>query len=395
MKQYTFFSQVIALLDQWFTAALFALGHILRPLFALRFGKRETLLIKHVGGIGDYVLFTASFPGFRQLFPQAHIVLIVRREVGDLAKFNPYIDALITVNLSTFTRSLVERLRVWLTVVSHHADIAINADYSGHYEKLDRILLGWSMASQKIGFECLDKNAQRDTSFYDRVVPQQKEWMFEIDRNNEMLRYLGLPEYRNHDTSIWGLDHYLPGSDVERRLPPTSYYVLFPGSLIADKCWPAERFGSVVKSLEYLDCTPVVCGSARERDTAKAIKDSAASSIVDLTGRTNLMDLSNIIRHARFVISNDSAAVHIAAAVGTLTFAILGGGHYGRFVPYPGSKIIVPIINEQYRECFNCYWMCIYDRFRCIQDLQVDTVLKVIKHHLDEGLQTARGVQLK
>lgn len=383
MKRQGIFAHGAPLLDRWFTNLLSGVGYLLRPVWAFRAGKKETVLIKTVGGIGDFVLLSASFPGFRQLFPESRIVLLVRREVRDLAVHNPYIDALITVNLSLFSRSPAERVRVWWGLLSHHIDIAINADYSGHYESLDRTLLRWSMASMRIGFQCLDKNTVRDTSFYHRVVPANSEWMFEIDRNNQLLHYLGLEGYGNTTTTIWGLEKYIPTRGVSAALPNAPYYVLFPGSLIAEKCWPPEAFASVVKGLADIGWTPVVCGSTRESAIAKTIAASVSSSIIDLTGKTTLMDLSHIIRHSRFLLSNDSAAVHIAAAVGTLTFAILGGGHYGRFLPYPARSRIVVITNESYRECFNCYWVCKYERFRCIQDLPPVQVLTVVRQHLE------------
>jgi ADP-heptose:LPS heptosyltransferase len=251
------------------------------------------------------------------------------------------------------------------------------------------------MATERIGFQCLDKNAQRDTSFYHRIVPQQKEWMFEADRNNQMLRYLGLAAYDNMVTTIWGLPSYLPTSEVSATIPKTPYYVVFPGSLLADKCWPPEKFASVIEGLKNTGCQPVLCGSTRESGTAKTIMALVPFPIVDLTGKTSLMDLSYIIQHSEFLLSNDSGAVHIAAAVGTLAFVILGGGHFGRFLPYPERQRIVTITNEAYRECFNCYWVCKYECFRCIQEVPTDQVLKTIRELLNEAPSSSQDLRRK
>jgi ADP-heptose:LPS heptosyltransferase len=385
VKKQPFISRVMNVPERAFTTLLQSIGYLARPVSALRHRSRDTVLIKHGGGIGDYVLLTASFPGYRALYPDARIVLIVRQEVRDLARFNPYIDRCITVDFAAYPRNPFARLRLWAAIVMEHVDIAINVDYSSHYEALDRAVMQWSMASRKIAFACLDKDAHRDTGIYSDVVQQSEEWMFEIDRNNRLLRYLGLASYDNRTTMIWNLETYTPPAGLLDFIPRTPYYVICPGSLRAEKCWPADRFASLIDELSYLGCTALICGSARESGTARAIQERASAVTIDLTGKTQLMDLCFIIRGARLMLSNDSAAAHIAAAVRTQGFAILGGGHYGRFLPYPGEETITPIINEEYRVCFNCYWQCLYDTFRCIQETSVqqvaDSIRRVFPHH--------------
>lgn len=371
--------------ERAFTTLLQSIGYLARPVSALRHRTRETVLIKHGGVIGDYVLLTASFPGYRALYPDARIVLIVRKEVGELARFNPFIDRFITVDFAAYSRNPFARLRLWAAIVMEHVDIAINVDYSSHYESLDRAVMQWSMASRKIAFACLDKDAHRDIGIYTDVVPQSEEWMFEIDRNNGLLRYLGLASYDNRTTRIWGLEAYTPPAELLDLIPRTPYYVICPGAGRAERCWPADHFASLIDELSDLGWTALICGSARESGTARAIQEHASAATIDLTGKTRLMDLCFIIRGARLTLSNESAAAHIAAAVQTQGFAILGGGHYGRFLPYPGEGTITTIINEKYLECFNCDWRCIYDTFRCIQETSVqqvaDSIRRVFPHH--------------
>lgn len=42
-----------------------------------------------------------------------------------------------------------------------------------------------------------------------------------------------------------------------------------------------------------------------------------------------------MLSNAVMLLSNDTSAIHIAAAVGTKTICITKGVHFGRFVPYP------------------------------------------------------------
>ena len=55
--------------------------------------------------------------------------------------------------------------------------------------------------------------------------------------------------------------------------------------------------------------------------------------------KTNINELIEAIRDAEFLITNETSAVHIAESVTTKSFCILGGGHFGRFLPYNKNQI--------------------------------------------------------
>ncbi len=63
--------------------------------------------------------------------------------------------------------------------------------------------------------------------------------------------------------------------------------------------------------------------------------------LVDLTGKTPLKHLPAVISKARLLVTNDTMAVHIGAALGVPVVVISQMNHYGRFVPYPKEKGIV------------------------------------------------------
>ena len=50
----------------------------------------------------------------------------------------------------------------------------------------------------------------------------------------------------------------------------------------------------------------------------------ASTPLQDLRGRTSLIELAGACREARAVVSVDAGPLHIAAAVGTPTFAVVG-----------------------------------------------------------------------
>ena len=57
--------------------------------------------------------------------------------------------------------------------------------------------------------------------------------------------------------------------------------------------------------------------------------------------------------------------------------AIIGGGNYGRYLPYLESDRRIYLYHKM--ECFGCEWNCIYKERHCITDLEVGTVIESIK----------------
>ena len=98
------------------------------------------------------------------------------------------------------------------------------------------------------------------------------------------------------------------------------------------KRWPAERFAAVAAALGRSHLLqPVIVGSAGDRGTACAIEaelgkinSSGARPPLNLAGRTGLAQLAGVLATCAACVSNDSGAMHLAAAVGTPVVALFG-----------------------------------------------------------------------
>ena len=109
---------------------------------------------------------------------------------------------------------------------------------------------------------------------------------------------------------------------------------------------------------------------------------AARSPLLNWVGRTSLPGLAAVLAHAELLVGNETSAIHVAAAVGTPAVCILGGGHYGRFMPYlveqrDGRPLPVAAVHRM--GCFGCDWRCVYHPPReapvpCIEQLTVEDV---------------------
>jgi len=146
--------------------------------------------------------------------------------------------------------------------------------------------------------------------------------------------------------------------------------------------WPTERYADVAKRIvDETGWTMVVCGSKAEAKQAASVIKSANIDSLCLTGKTTLPEFVEVVRGARLLVGNETSAVHIAACVQTDSVCILGGGHFGRFVPYSDGAIgMKPVAVFEKMDCFGCNWKCVSEHdpsecAPCISAVSVDQVI--------------------
>jgi len=160
-----------------------------------------------------------------------------------------------------------------------------------------------------------------------------------------------------------------------------AYVVLNPGSNEYGRRWPLEHYAAVAEKLMTAgyrvvfvgapgeDPDPEVFGPLRERP-----------GVIDLTGRTGVPELMDVMKNAAGVVTNDTGPAHLAIALGTPTVVIGGGGHFGCFVPYP-EGVAPPTARfvHQPMDCYHCFWRCHLrekktDSFPCVAAVSEDQV---------------------
>jgi ADP-heptose:LPS heptosyltransferase len=118
-------------------------------------------------------------------------------------------------------------------------------------------------------------------------------------------------------------------SDADVDEPPI---VLHPGSGWPPKNWPAVRWRRVAEALaRRFHTRPLVAGTAAEQTLARDV--ALGTPAIDLAGRLSLGALMAVHRQARLVVTTDSGALHVAAAMGAPAVAVFGPGDPLRFAP--------------------------------------------------------------
>jgi heptosyltransferase-2 len=122
----------------------------------------------------------------------------------------------------------------------------------------------------------------------------------------------------------------LAARGVRRDVPLVGFA---PGAAYgAAKQWPPDRVAEVLaRVVRAFDVTAVLVGASHDRAAARAVESwlrahapDALAHTVDLTGRTSLGALLGLMPRVAAFLSNDSGAMHLAAAAGRPVVAVFG-----------------------------------------------------------------------
>ena len=358
-------------------------------LLASNSGQGSCLLVR-TDAIGDFTIWAQSAPALVEHFKQKkQIILIVQECNAELARDLNLFDQIWPINIRRFTRNPLYRYLFLVNIRSKGFHTAIDLIFS-RLKLIDATLIRATQAPVKIGLRgdkanMTERDYLRSNRWYTELIDLSKDNTHELTRNLELSQILSSKK-SELSSPFAKLPTQLP-EEIE-----APYIVIFPGAKQAYRCWPANRYSKVIDNLyEQHGINSVICGAPSDSGLAQKIQnDCHFNSVIDLTGKTSLTQLFSIISSAAFVVSNETSAAHIAAATSTVCFCITGGGHFGRFVPYPStglpSYISPPQVINQNMACYGCNWICKYKIERnhpypCIEKISTEMVVETIEKH--------------
>ena len=127
--------------------------------------------------------------------------------------------------------------------------------------------------------------------------------------------------------------------------PP--YVLMVPGSAPAHpmKRWPAANYGELARGLVAEGYRPAVLGTASEAGTCAEIA-RVSPRVVDLCGRSPVLDIMALARGAAGAVGNDTGPMHLIATMGCPTLTLFSSATNPRNTrprgPYEGPGAAVP-----------------------------------------------------
>jgi heptosyltransferase-2 len=275
----------------------------------------QSLLVRGPNWLGDAVLAIPTMANLRRSFPRARISLLVQPWIGDLFRPSPFVDELLELparNQLSWAATSLRRRRFEVAV-----------------------LLPNSFRAALIG--ALAGIPHRIGYLTDRRGPLLTVGICASGRRSahQMDSYLGLLRALRWDAWERPTHLTLPaGSDAEAEgllaasgVRPGALLVgISPGAAYGTaKRWPVERFAEAADLLaDRLGATALLFGSPMEAPLTRVIRDRLRGKAIDLGGRTTLAAFTSLLGRCRLLLTNDSGAMHLAAALSVPCVALFG-----------------------------------------------------------------------
>jgi len=287
------------------------------------------ILLIRTDRVGDLVLSTPAIASFRKSWPEAHIDAVVAEYTEPLLRHSPDVDAVHIVSANS-TRS---QRRSLVRGLGAQADLAVALAPRA----ADLYLAGWSGARNRIGYVYRRRYLSRlmarllltdfclseaDPLLADRLPHAHIE--HEVRQVLALVRFAGGERLTEELTLGLGDDDI--GFAASQAPRGAAVVALAPR-------WFASNFGmEAVRELlsRLTTCHPhvVVTYGADTAAEAATLRETVGASNITWFGGLPLLRWAAVLGHAAVVISVDTGATHVAAALKVPVVVIFEREHY-------------------------------------------------------------------
>jgi heptosyltransferase-3 len=287
--------------------------------------------------IGDVLLTLPAVSALRRALPDAHLAYAASAGAAAVAERCPDVDETLNVPFPPVARADASRAS-WRETVPAEAARLAGAFDAALVVRPDDPWSGELVAAAAIPVR-LGFGMPRTRPYLTEALPVPRDQHVSLDGfdlADALLARFGL----HARTARVLAPSVVPSRDDEREARDAlasvgaadAPVVLHPGSGWPLKNWPARRWRALARSLAHrLGTRPLVAGTAAEGPLVRAV--CADTPAVDLSGRLSLGALAALHRRARLVVTTDSGALHLAAAMGAPVVALFGPGDPVLFAP--------------------------------------------------------------
>ncbi len=311
------------------------------------------VLVRATNWVGDAIMSVPALRLIRERYPEAEITVLALPWVAELYTRENFCDQVILYHRDGEHRGLRGRLRLAADLRAQRFDCAILLQNA-----FDAALLAWlARIPRRIGY---DRDGRGWLLTDALPVPRpgdipahQRYYYLELLRRAGLLDGLpDCPEIRLHTEPDRGRALFERFGVRGDRVLGVS-----PGAAFGSaKRWLPERFAEAASELaSEWEAEIALFGSQAEAEVCRSIQESLGPRAHNLAGQTSLSEFIDLASACCAFLTNDSGAMHIAAAAGVPTVAVFGPTNADATGPASSLARIVRTPVEcspcEYREC--------------------------------------------
>ncbi len=333
----------------------------------------KKILVVKLSALGDVIHALPVSYAIKETFPDAHLTWVVEPPAYDIVKMNPCVDKIIIFRKKEF-RTLKGFARNFFPFKSEiqAEDYDAVLDLQGLFKSA--AIAFFAKSNIKLGV-CDMRELSGQIS---KPVIGENARGHIVDRYLDTARAIGC----RVDKVVFPLE--IPADAIKKAdaiseqaglVVENPYVALAVGASWETKRWSAENFAALSDWFYSVEVTPVLIGNgAAEEQIAAEISAKSKIPPINLVGKTNLMELSHVLKNSRIVIGGDTGTTHLSTALGVRTLMIMGPTQAARTGPYGQIQNAL----EVDRDCKYCRKRICPKGENCLSAVTVDAVINKI-----------------
>jgi heptosyltransferase-1 len=344
---------------------------------------RRILLVR-LSAIGDIVFASPLVSSLRRVYPDAHIAWLVQPECRALLAHHPDLDEVIdwpVWNWRALWRekrmgALASEIRAFRrTLRNRRFDLAV--DLQGLLKS--GILTRLSGARRRIGLGSREGSQWLMTDRIPRGGNPERigsEYLF-------LAESLGLPAGDFAMAVHTGqVDQRFAEALIEREDLGRRYAVICPFTTRPQKHWFEDRWAELASRMRAnLSLSVVLLGGPADVEAAARIRAMAGDALLDLTGKTSLLQAAAMIERSALLVAVDTGLGHMGIAFRRPSLLL-----FGSTCPYRNTARNNARVLYHSLECSPCKRKPTCNgAFDCMRAISVDEVIEAAGQVLEAG----------
>ncbi|MZG54345.1 MAG: glycosyltransferase family 9 protein [Nitrospinae bacterium] len=355
----------------------------------------KNILIISLTRMGDLIQTTPLIRGLREKYPGAKVSLMVSSDFAGAVSLIPGIDNSIIFNLRQFKDSDNWEDKSWVKVYRYleselnqirddSYDLLVNLSHS----RLSALMVHYLKVKNIIGFHC--------NSSGDRMTGHPWMQYFGTEPFNRSFNEFNLVEIFSRSG---GID--LAGKEIQvleqkedfqekekglENLKNTGDQLVIGfqiGSSLENRRWSTPSFAKLADLLtQQLNAQILLFGVESESPSAKELIGlvEEKSRITDLTGKTDLKQLAELLKGCDYLVTNDTGTMHLAAALKTKTIGLFfAHAHPFETAPFSSGHLVF----QARISCAPCSYGVHCNNIVCIEKVLPEHILACVRNHIE------------
>ncbi len=345
--------------------------------------------------MGDLIQTTPLIRGLKDKHPNARITLMVSSDFEDAVSLIPGVDDSIVFNLRQFKDSNEWEDESWVKIYRYieselnsirnkEFDLLVNLSHS----RFSALMVHYLKVQNVIGFHC--------NTTGDRMTGHPWMQYFGTEPFNRSFNEFNLVEIfsRSAEIDMTGKEiqvlenhtEFYSGEDMPSDFFDSGDGLIIGfqiGSSLENRRWSTASFAKLADLLvEKLNARIILFGVASESKSATEMIEltNNKARVTDLTGKTDLKQLTGLLKGCDYLVTNDTGTMHLAAALNTKIIGLFfAHAHPFETAPFSSGHLIF----QARISCAPCSYGVHCSNIVCVEKVLPEHILSFVENHIE------------